>query len=58
MCMQVISSNTVRITQEDHMIHWMRRWHIGASLMGENVYEGSRSYIADLEDLLWIPNLV
>ena len=43
---------------DDHTIHWMRRWHIGISLMGENVSESIHSYIAHLEDLLWIPKLV
>ena len=28
------------------MILWMRRWHIGTSLMGENVSESIHSYIA------------
>ena len=42
---------------EGHTIDWMRRWHIGTSLKGQNVSE-SNSYIAHLEDLLWIPKLV
>ena len=43
---------------EDHMISLMRRWHIGAGLMGENVSESIHSYIAHLEDLITVESQI
>ena len=34
---------------EDHTIPWMRRWHLGAGLMGEHGSESIHSHIVHLE---------
>ena len=35
---------------EDHVIPWMRRWHIGAGLMGEQGAESIHAHINRLEN--------
>ena len=35
---------------EDHVIPWMRRWHIGAGLMGEQCAESIHAHINRLEN--------
>ena len=35
---------------EDHVIPWMRKWHVGAGLMGEQGAESLHSHIHTLED--------
>ena len=34
---------------EDHVIPWMRRWHMGAGLMGEQGAESIHAHISKLE---------
>ncbi len=34
---------------EDHVIPWMRRWHVGSGLMGEQEAESIHSHIFKLE---------
>jgi hypothetical protein len=35
---------------EDHVIPWLRKWHVGAGLMGEQGAESLHAHIKDLED--------
>lgn len=34
---------------EDHVVPWLRRWHIGAGLMGEQGAESIHSHVKKLE---------
>lgn len=44
---------------EDHMIPWLKQWHLGAGLMGEQGAESIHAHINKLEkDYSCIPNAV
>ena len=44
---------------EDHMVQWLRRWHLGAGLMGEQGAESIHSHLKRLEATYsTIPNKV